>query len=209
MYREAKFAGAEKPSVIAWFGYDAPQALPSATERSYADNAAPALDRFQDGLRASHDGSPSYNTVLGHSYGTTVVGDAASHGRTLNADAVVFAASPGTTVEHASDLSLAGVSHDDVGLHVFATKAANDPVPLYADTRIGGYLTGLSDFGRDPTDHDFGGQVFASDPGSSGPWYTFGYDPAAHSQYWDPGSKSLQGMGEIIAGHGEEAVQVK
>jgi predicted alpha/beta hydrolase family esterase len=205
MYRQAKSVGAAQPAVIAWFGYDAPQDLPQATVKNFADHAAPALDRFQDGLRASHDGSPSYNTVLGHSYGATVVGDAASHGRSLAADSVAFVASPGATVAHAGDLSLAGISHDQVSQHVFATAAAHDPVPLYPE--ISGYFT--ANYGPNPTDAGFGGRVFVSDPGTPGPWYLDWYNPAAHSQYWDQNSKSLQGMGDIIAGHGNEAVNIK
>lgn len=239
MRQEAGIAGAAHPSVIAWFGYDAPQGVVAeATQRSYADAATPALDRFQDGLRASHIGQPSYNTVLGHSYGTTVVGDAAAHGRSLNADAAVFVASPGTTVDHAGNLSLTGVPQDDVAKHVFATKADNDPVPEYANQRAAGLEHGIEhwavarsvdsvlpgagglvasltddgphaidDYGPDPTGRDYGAQVFKSDPGTSSP--VIGYHPHAHSDYWDQNSKSLRGMGDVIAGRGEAAVQIK
>ncbi|MBF6066059.1 hypothetical protein IU500_33920 [Nocardia terpenica] len=239
MQDEAHRSGAKNPSVIAWFGYDSPQSpFPDATQQHYADSAAPALDRFQEGLRVSHEGEPSYNTVLGHSYGTTVVGDAAAHGRSLNADAAVLVASPGATVDHAGDFHLSGVPHDEVAKHVFATKADNDPVPEYANQRGGGLEHGiehwavarsvdsvlpgaggfvasltddgphaLDDYGPDPTGHDFGAQVFKSDPGTSTP--VIGYNTQAHSDYWDPNSKSLRGMGDIIAGHGDAAVQIK
>ncbi|WP_024800133.1 alpha/beta hydrolase [Nocardia sp. BMG51109] len=204
MQAQAQASGAKNPSVVAWFGYDAPPGLTDATQQHYADSAAPALDRFQDGLRASHDGSPSYNSVIGHSYGTTVVGDAAGHGRSLNADAVAFVASPGTTLDGADEARLTGVPQDEVTKHVFATKAENDPIPeLYPQSQIARYVPGLDDFGRDPTDSDYGAQRFASNPGEED-WY--GYGGAAHSQYWDYGSKSLIGMGDIIAGHGDRAV---
>ncbi|MFI5776265.1 alpha/beta hydrolase [Nocardia sp. NPDC051570] len=138
MKAEALNAGAARPSVIAWLGYDAPQDIVTgATQRDYADAGAPALDRFQDGLRASHEGAPSYNSVVGHSYGTVLVGDAAGHGRSLDADAAVMVASPGTTVDHAGDLSLTGVPHDEVAKHIFATEADHDPVPEYARERGG------------------------------------------------------------------------
>ncbi|MEG8181929.1 hypothetical protein GZH49_25870 [Nocardia terpenica] len=202
MKEEAVRRGAPNSSVIAWFGYDAPEGLPNATQQHYADSAAPSLDRLQDGLRASHDGPKSYNTVLGHSYGTTVVGDAAAHGRSLNADAVVFVASPGTTVNSADQLSLVGVPHDDIGKHVFATKAFNDPVPIYADSGIGD-LPFINNFGVDPAYTEFGGRVFPSDPG------TFDFKGTAHSQYWDPGNKALTGMGYIIAGQGETLMETK
>ncbi|WP_368665149.1 MULTISPECIES: alpha/beta hydrolase [Rhodococcus] len=44
-------------SVMAWCGYDAPQTIPQAGLDGYADGGAGSLDRFQDGLRASHDGT--------------------------------------------------------------------------------------------------------------------------------------------------------
>ncbi|MFD7841358.1 alpha/beta hydrolase [Nocardia sp. NPDC059764] len=204
MRQQAQKSGAPNTSVVAWFGYDAPPELLDATHVSYADKGAPALDRFQDGLRASHDGQPSYNTVLGHSYGTTLVGDSASHGRTLNADSVVLVASPGTTVQHASDLNLTGVPHADTPKHVFATKSDADPVALYAEKREIPILSwfsrhaGMDDFGIDPTWRAYGAQSFPSDHQGA-----LGYNGDTHSEYWLPGSKSLQGMGDIIAGNGK------
>ncbi|MGW4244286.1 alpha/beta hydrolase [Nocardia sp. NPDC004722] len=175
MRQQAQKDGAPNTSVIAWFGYDAPQQLLNASHVHYADKAAPALDQFQDGLRASHEGQPSYNTVLGHSYGTTVVGDAASHGHTLNADSVVLVASPGTTLGHASDLSLTGVPQADTPKHVYATKADNDPVALYGENSYDPLLRwfkrhGVDDFGVDPTWHQYGAQSFPWVPGSTC-WY--------------------------------------
>lgn len=234
MRDQARTAGAKNPAVISWLGYDAPPELLDATHRRYADAGAGALDRFQNGLRASHIGAPSYNTVVGHSYGTTLIGDAAGHGRTLNADAVVFVASPGTTVEHASDLSLTGVRSEDVGNRVYATAAVHDPTPLYAAHRVGklddalfGVDPGpavhdpynpngtgpappkvsgeLDDYGMDPTDPDFHGRSFPSDPG---PTSELGLNGDAHNKYWEPGSRSLEGMGHIIAGKGDKATQI-
>lgn len=217
MTLEAKSGGAPTPVTIAWFGYDAPPGLGDATDQKYADAAAGGLNRFQEGLRVTHDvdAPPSRNTVLGHSYGTTVVGDAASHGRTLDADAVVFVASPGTTVNHAVDLSLTGVPDGQEYQHVFATKAENDLVPQYP--KVSG-LPFIDDYGPDPTDSKFGARVFTSDPGTRGyliPALANGlalvptqlligphlYSTDAHSDYWDPGSSSLANMGYVIAGN--------
>lgn len=234
MQKEAALNGAADTAVIAWFGYDSPPTAingpqhlwpgqnDDASEIRYADAAAPALDRFQSGLRVTHDGAPSYNTVLGHSYGTTVVGDAAAHGRTLDADAVVLVASPGATVDHASELHLTGVPQDQVAERIFATKAENDPVPLASHERairvdalekiprIGwllGALAGGDDadggpFGMDPAESDFGGRVFDSDPGDSTPVVGYSFD--AHSQYWDyhdgEPCTSLENIGKVLAG---------
>jgi len=121
----------KQSSVIAWYGYDAPQnPITQSPSASFADNAATPLDSFQDGLRVTHDGAPSNNTVIGHSYGTTVIGHAASDGHTLNVDNVVLIASPGVGVGNVGDLSLTGVEPSHNGSHVYATTNTYDPIRL-------------------------------------------------------------------------------
>ncbi|MBY8862178.1 hypothetical protein K7711_37290 [Nocardia sp. CA2R105] len=215
MLNSAKDQGAPNTSVILWEGYDPPQGYAAAADRSYADNGAPALKSFQNGLRASHVGAPSYNTVVGHSYGTTVIGDAAGHDQLhpddppssrgpLNADNVVFVASPGSTVDHAGDLHLTGVPQDQVPQHVWSTRANGDWIGIPA--RSGEILDAAADgssapafhpqhnphgwFGNDVTSPEYGGRVFTSDPGG-------------HSAYWDshdgqPG-QALRNLGSLIA----------
>jgi hypothetical protein len=57
MANAAKSAESPSTSVIAWIGYDAPQhPIWDAPFDKYADGAKADLDRFQDGLRATHDG---------------------------------------------------------------------------------------------------------------------------------------------------------
>ncbi|KAA2250121.1 alpha/beta hydrolase [Solihabitans fulvus] len=185
----ARKSGSPSTSVITWVGYDAPQSIvPQAAEDRFADGAKQDLERFQDGLRATHEGAPSHNTVIGHSYGTTVVGITARD-EGLNADDVVFVASPGVGVENARGLHLVGVSPDQVGQHVHATVAQHDPIRVAAGSH-----------GPAPTGDDFGGTTFASNPGAAGPWYELGWNPSVHSQYWDPGNRALDNMGNIIAG---------
>lgn len=189
MVQAANTAGSPSTSVIAWVGYNAPQDIfPQAAENSYADGAKQDLDRFEDGLRASHDGPPAHNTVIGHSYGTTVVGHAARDGD-LNANDVVFVASPGVGVTNADQLHLDGVPADQVGQHIHSTVAQHDPIQLAAGVN-----------GPSPTGLSFGGTTFNSKPGDAGPWYELGWNAAVHSQYWNPGNTSLTNMGLIIAG---------
>ncbi|APE34018.1 hypothetical protein BOX37_08575 [Nocardia mangyaensis] len=197
MTDQAENSGAAKPVTIAWMGYDAPPELGDATQRDYAAAGAPALNAFQDGLRITHEGEPSRNTVLGHSYGTTVVGLSAAEGRTLDADTVVMVASPGAGVDSARDLSLTGVEDGQQYKHVYSTRAENDPTPLYEN--LPGWIPGVDRHGEDPTESEFGGQVFTSDPGSRTP--LVGYSGASHSEYWEPGSASLVNIGQIIAGN--------
>ena len=204
MTEQASKAGAQNPVTIAWFGYDAPPTIGGATQSEYAQEAAPALNAFQESLSITHVGGESQNTVLGHSYGSTVIGTAASGEYTLDADNLVFAGSPGAGVEHVNEFNLTGVPEGTEGSRVYATAAENDPVPAYSSAPdVGSVLipgSGLvvDDHGVDPTSPDFGATVFESDPGSSYP--VIGYNPAAHSEYWDPGNPALKEMGRIIAG---------
>ncbi|OXM49208.1 alpha/beta hydrolase [Amycolatopsis alba] len=192
MWAMATTAGSPSTAVVTWLGYDAPNAITDAASAKYADGGKAALAGFQDGLRETHQGPPSHNTVLGHSYGTTVVGHAARDGG-LAADELVFVASPGVGAHDVSQLHLDGVDPGETGKHVHATVAEHDMINL-ANVEIAGYDPIL---GQDPTDADFGGQVFTSAPGTDG-WGR--YSTEAHSEYWEDNNPSLRNIGLIIAG---------
>ncbi|MBB5854670.1 alpha/beta hydrolase [Amycolatopsis umgeniensis] len=181
MVDAAAQAGSPSTAVVSWVGYDAPDdVLPNAMSESYADNAKKDLDRFQDGLRATHEGSPSHNTVIGHSYGTTVIGHAARDEQ-LAVDDIVFVASPGVGVKEAHEL---GLPAD----RVHATVDRNDPIQL------------VPVHGIEPQFFE-GADVFSSGGRNEPPPSSWeGYDDAAHSQYWDPENRALDNMGRIIAG---------
>lgn len=180
-------------SVIMWVGYDAPQSLPLAGREHYADQAKEDLDRFQDGLRVTHEGPRSHNTVLGHSYGSTVVGFAARDHR-LDVDEIMFAGSPGVGVDHARDL------HLPPG-HVWSTTAQNDVIRQTRWASVEWSTPSNPEplpHGANPSRPEFGNQPFHSDPGV--PFYR---DlEQAHTAYWQEGSTSLKSMGGIIAGKG-------
>lgn len=167
-------------SAVFWLGYDAPDTIPLAGLSSYAKDGAGDLDSFQTGLRATHDGdTASRNTVLGHSYGSTVIGRAAMSS-SINADALVFVGSPGVDVNHASDLT--GVQASQV----YATRAQYDAIQKVPDWDIV--------HGNDPVRDDFGAQVFSSNPGNPD------NEGATHSMYWDPGNVSRRNMAYVITG---------
>jgi hypothetical protein len=173
-------------SVTTWMGYDRPMNLLEAANVSYADTGAQALDDFQAGMRASHHdlatGGPSINTVIGHSYGSTLVGDAGLCGHHLDANNVVAVGSPGVLAGHAGDLSLAP------GAHFFATRAENDIITYATDTNLG----------VDPMGRNFGGIPFEAAPG---PTWPLGMESVeAHSSYWEPRNPALLNMGRIIDG---------
>ena len=185
MVRQAQTAdkGADT-AAIAWFGYDAPQDIADAGDGGPAADGAQPLVDLQSGLRVTHEGAtPSHNTIVSHSYGTVVTAEAASGNQVLDADDVVFVASPGLGgPDNAGDLNLAGNEDRPNSERVWATVASNDWINLVEVVH-----------GKDPTDAGFGAHVFGSNDGP-------GISTAAHSKYWDRNSVSLENMGRIITG---------
>ncbi|MCK7623285.1 alpha/beta hydrolase family protein [Streptomyces sp. RS10V-4] len=167
----AASTSSESTAVVSWLGYDAPEVGGSMATTGRADAAAGDLRSFTHGLRESHTGERAHVTVLGHSYGSTVVGDAAAHSNGIDADDVVVVGSPGMTVDHAKDLQM------DPG-HVWAGWAPDDIVSTVASDKT---------LGENPAEKEFGGKVF-------------GVDTSGHGGYWDQGSDSLANQGRIIAG---------
>ncbi|MEE6258215.1 WXG100-like domain-containing protein [Plantactinospora sonchi] len=195
LWDAARDAGSASTSVVAWIGYDTPDEVFLAGSESYATGGKQALDSFQDGLRATHQGEPALQTVIGHSYGTTTLGHAARD-ESLAADRLVFVSSPGTGAGHASDLRLDGVAPEQMRQHVYATTPPNDPIRI-ANLRVNaaqdtpGATPFWVDVGHqiDPTSPEFGGQVFET---------AVGRDP--HGASFEPGNPALRTLGEIIAG---------
>ena len=196
--RAAELAPARATSTVLWLGYDAPDFVDEAAGRARAQAGAAGLRRFQEGLRAEHLGAGVHLTVLGHSYGSLVVGSAAAHPG-LEADDVVFVGSPGVGVDSAAELH-AG--------QVWSTTSASDviqylpvsPRGLVGDLAVGAaapVLGGLLAFGRpeddlwfgtNPSDPRFGARVFASQP------------DGGHLGYWDPGRPALDAITQITVG---------
>ncbi|WP_028810678.1 alpha/beta hydrolase [Streptomyces flavidovirens] len=94
-------------SAVYWLGYDAPEAPVGEAANvdvagsGRAEDGAQDLRDFTHGLRASHEGERANLTVMGHSYGSTTVGVAASGGDGLDADSIAVVGSPGMTVDRA------------------------------------------------------------------------------------------------------------
>ncbi|MDJ1137512.1 alpha/beta hydrolase [Streptomyces iconiensis] len=164
-------SGGESVSTILWLGYDAPEIDGSVATPGRAHDAAADLRSFTEGTRTAHEDGRSHLTVLGHSYGSTAVGAAASGGPGLGADDLVFVGSPGTTVENAKDLQMDPT-------HVWAGATPQDPIP-----RAAADLT----LGKNPAVEDFGAQPLEVNDGG-------------HSSYWEEGQKSLINQGKVIAG---------
>ncbi|MGB6208836.1 alpha/beta hydrolase [Mycobacterium sp.] len=189
MYNAARTAdktlGVRDVSITIWMGYDRPMSLSHAAFRDATRTGAGGLDAFETGLRASHLGPASIDTVIGHSYGSTLIGAAASGGYHLDADNVIAVGSPGMLVDRAGGLSL------NPGAHVYAMRAANDIIG------ISGVVTEWT-LGPDPTAPNFGARGLAADPGPAGPAGLPSVDP--HSSYWDRYNIALANIGAVIAG---------
>jgi hypothetical protein len=172
-------SGGQSVSTITWLGYDAPdEVVKDARHDSYAYDGAPEFNKFLDGLDAAHSGdTPPHRTVIGHSYGSALIGAAAEKG-TLNADDVVFAGSPGVLVSGADEM-------DVPKGHVWNEEGGSDPVPELGRPFLGGDGTII------PSDPDFGANQMATN--------THG-----HGGYWDPSSKSLLNQALVVVGKGDD-----
>lgn len=135
----------------------------------------------------------SHLTTIGHSYGSTVVADAAwtvGHTRFGGADNVVLIGSPGTDMaRNANDF------HLPAGGHVFVGAASTDPI-----TQLGHLPTipapgtvATVGLGPDPAMDGYGSTRFTAEV----PGLTFN----DHGHYYDPGSDSLRSIGLISSGH--------
>ncbi|MEU4559043.1 alpha/beta hydrolase [Actinoplanes sp. NPDC023936] len=193
--RAHEVAPGEAVSAVLWLDYDAPDFVHEAWSDRQAREGAEGLRRFQESLRVTHDGPPADQTVLGHSYGSLVVGTAAAG--SFAADRVVFVGSPGVGVDSASQLSVPAWSTTSRSDAI--QYAAVSPGSLVPDVALAGRVPligpaiafGLPEddlwFGRNPSDPAFGARVFPSQA------------DAGHLGYWDPGRPALDALARITA----------
>ena len=205
---------------IMWLGYDAPEVDTSVLKDDRSKDGGQKLDRFVDGLRATHEAGPYHVTAVGHSYGSTVVAEAALNGDGLAVDDIVVAGSPGMHTDKAGNLKINGCED---GHHVWAGSAKDDPVSDFRGHSkhkwlgiAGGVLAGPlgwlgakgvdraveNNHGPAPQGKDFGGNQYK-------------VDTEGHSDYWKPNSESVTNQARVIVGkysdvgleHGEKPVQ--
>jgi hypothetical protein len=195
VYREVVRADpARSNSVIVWMGYRAPDSFfdPAVAQPNSARSGGSLLAAEVSALRAAHRGA-THITVIGHSYGSTAVADAAA-GFGMRADDVVLVGSPGTDLAHsAKDFHLPATGH------VYVGAASSDPITAFAgepQLPVPGTAATVG-LGRDPAGDGYGSTRFkAETPGPSWPM-------AGHSSYFAPGTESLFSIGDIASGHGD------
>lgn len=194
LYNEAKNADPTKAtSVVAWMGYNAPDSLtdPQVAQTSLAHEGGALLAADINGLNVTHGPGSTHMTIIGHSYGSTTVADAAA-GYGMHTNDVVLIGCPGTDMaKSAADFHLAP------GGHVFVGAASTDPI-----TQLGGLPqihvpgTGVNlALGADPALDGFGSTRFKAEV----PGWTIN----DHSHYYQPGTESLFSMADIVSGHGD------
>ncbi|WP_019814541.1 alpha/beta hydrolase [Saccharomonospora saliphila] len=91
----------ESVASVLWLDYDAPDDISAATETKYAEDGGPRLRQFVDGLQAAHDEGGAHTTLVAHSYGTVVAGEAAKHAPGMEAD-IISVAGPGFGIDDAA-----------------------------------------------------------------------------------------------------------
>jgi hypothetical protein len=127
--RAAEIAPAEAVSAVMWLDYDAPDFLHEAWSDRQARDGGVALRDFQESLRATQVGPPAHQTVLGHSYGSVVVGTAAAAPLPAN-DVVVGTAAAESLSPDDRTFGTTAAESLSAGDKAFGTPAAG---PLSAD----------------------------------------------------------------------------
>ncbi|MFG1993377.1 alpha/beta hydrolase [Actinoplanes sp. NPDC048988] len=156
-------------AVIAWLGYDPPEGIgPAAATYGRARAGAAALVTFVRSLETQHPGLAV--TLIGHSYGSVVVGLAAP--RLPRVGDVIALGAPGIGASHAADLG---------GARVWSALAPTDWIRRIPQVR----LLGLG-LGRRPSNPDFGAFALPTD------------GVAGHDYYLTPGSTTLRAVGDVV-----------
>jgi pimeloyl-ACP methyl ester carboxylesterase len=171
--RQLLAASGPGTAVVAWLGYDTPKGIGRAAIRSeWAESGAGALVRFVDGLvvQCPH----ATVTVIGHSYGTVVLGHAARRLPAAVTDLVAIG-SPGMDVSRASDLH--------TNARVWAGSDPTDWTLRLPNIRILG-----AGHGTNPTAAGFGARPLRVG------------DAAGHDGYFVSGTDALASIASVVAG---------
>lgn len=181
-------------AAIAWFGYDAPAGFlePGWTDVLTTETAregAVSLNSFTEGInasRAASGGTGPHQTLLGHSYGSTTAGIAASSARAGIISSLIMFGSPGSGVQDVREYNLAPG-------HAYVSAVDSH------DWVQGSGSIVADGFGVDPVDLDGVIHISGNVPEPDG--YGWMLNPGGrHDTYMDEGSPALEDMAKVAAG---------
>jgi hypothetical protein len=175
-------------AAIAWLGYDTPGSLgnhtgelvTTATHGERARDAARDLTRFLAGLDATRTtgggptADPAHVSVIGHSYGSRVLGEALTIGEIHLAEAVAVG-SPGMGEDHVGEWDL------PAGTAVWAESAGTPDADWWLPGGGDDPVAHVPLHGRNPDDPAFGARGFDV-TGASGhsSYFARGTNPGDH-----------------------------
>ena len=179
--RESSYA------TVAWLGYDAPLSIPDVTNTHRANAGADRLENFLEGLNATFEEKKKkvHLTLLGHSYGSTTSGIAASRVQPNVVDDLVLFGSPGSGVQ-------LGAEYRVPEGHRWVSA-----VP-YPGDMVQGIGTDIN-FGRNPTEMRAFRHISGDATGAK-TYRTFTHPIGNHSTYLEDGTETQKDMARILAG---------
>ena len=194
-------------ATVAWLGYDAPgeadwkqpQNLPGIISPFLAKAGSDRLAGFMNGMQASRDygAGDAHMTLVGHSYGSSTSGMAATKVKYGVIDDLVLCGSPGMG------------TYDAKNYHVDQNHLWVSGVPKGDSVQGMGKFRGgiVGSLGKNPMDSD-SGFTHLSDDATGSPKYNkdapeskpsnFNFDN--HSIYLEDGTETLQDIGRVAAG---------
>lgn len=174
-------------ATVAWLGYDAPLSIPNVANTHRANAGADRLVNFLEGLRVIPRNSQEklHLTLLGHSYGSTTSGIAASHVSPNVVDDLVLFGSPGSGVQ-------LGAEYRVPEGHRWVSA-----VPYHGDI-VQGIGTDIN-FGRNPTEMPAFRHISGDATGGKS-YRTFTQPFGNHSTYLENNTETQKDMARILAG---------
>ena len=194
-------------ATVAWLGYDAPgkadlnqpQNIPGIISPFLAKAGSDRLAGFMNGMQASRDygAGDAHMTLVGHSYGSSTSGMAATKVKYGVIDDLVLCGSPGMG------------TYDAKNYHVDQNHLWVSGVPKGDSVQGMGAIRGgiVGSLGKNPMDSD-SGFTHLSDDATGSPKYNkdapaskpFNFNFDNHNIYLENGTETLQDIGRVVAG---------